>query len=218
MKRLYNNICLDLDSSLSMVCHIKLLGSMQSHWRILGFGILNWADHMKWEAAWYAASTSELWSQTNFSWTWGGVRHIFHVPDGEGSTLFSKLYKGQGLSKPTPSYDQKSISGILECYSKMKIFFALCTKSPFLNIYNSNSNRLIILFTYCLLYLLLHIYTLFHHPIEELESQTSWGVNHFFNPRRGVRIFSHVLRLSAIWKPSFCCLVPNFLLNRDFLI
>ena len=96
------------------------------------------------------------------------------------STLSSKLYKGQGLSKPTPSYDQKSISGIIECYSKMKIFFALCIKSPFLNIYNSNSNRLIILFTYCLLYILLHMYILFHHPIEELELQTLWGGQSFF--------------------------------------
>ena len=60
----------------------------------------------------------------------GGVRHIFHVPEG-GSTLFSKLYKGQGLSKPKPSYDQKSIPAILQCYPKMKIFFALRAKSPF---------------------------------------------------------------------------------------
>ena len=78
----------------------------------------------------------------------GGVRHIFHEPEGGsdiffmylrgGSTLFSKLYKGQGLSKHKPSYNQKSIPALLECYPKMKIFFALRSKSPFLNIYNSN--------------------------------------------------------------------------------
>ena len=57
------------------------------------------------------------------------------------------------------------------------------------------------------------MYTLFHHPIEKLELQTSCGgggVNHFFQSlkggsniifdciRGGSGIFSHVLRLSAI--------------------
>ena len=58
---------------------------------------------------------------------------LFHhnIEKRGGSALFPKLYKGQGLSKPTLSYDQKSIPPILECYPKIKIFFALCAKSPF---------------------------------------------------------------------------------------
>ena len=68
----------------------------------------------------------------------------------------------------------------------MKIFFALRAKSPFLNIHDSN---LLIKQPYHnLIYILLHMYTLFHHPIEKLELQTSCGgggVNHFFQSLKG---------------------------------
>ena len=69
---------------------------------------------------------------------------------------------------------KKSIPAILKCYPKMKIFFALRAKSPFLNIYNSNLliNQLFHNLIY-IFYILLHMYTLFHHPIEELALQTS---------------------------------------------
>ena len=107
----------------------------------------------------------------------------------------------------------------------MKISFALCAKSPFFNIHNSN--LLIKHPFHNLIYILLHIYTLFHHPIEKLELQTlcGGGGNNFFQSlkggsniifdciRGGSGIFSHVLRLSAIWKPSLCCLVPYFVLQ-----
>ena len=52
------------------------------------------------------------------------------------------------------------------------------------------------------------MYTLFHHSIEELESQTSWGVNHFFNPRRGVRIFFTCFEIVRNMKTIFLLLGP----------
>ena len=55
----------------------------------------------------------------------------------------------------------------------MKIFFTLRAKSPFLNIHDSN--LLIKQPFHNLIYILLHMYTLFHHPIEKLELQTSCG-------------------------------------------
>ena len=145
----------------------------------------------------------------------GGVRHIFHVPKGGRSTLSSKLYKGQGLSKPTPSYDQKSISGILECYPKTNIFFALLTKSPFLNIYNSNLlikqpfNNLIYILSFIYCYTCTHSFTILLKNLNHKPHEVSII---FLIPEGGSGFFSYVLRLSAIWKPSFCCLVPKLIM------
>ena len=148
-------------------------------------------------------------SQTYFSCTWGGGQQFFQ------SFIRVKVYLNLNhhmIKKASlPSYNVTP---------KMKIFFALLAKSPFLKIYIIQifllNNPFIILFTYCLLYILLHMYILFHHPIEKLELQTSWGggQSFFLIPEGGVEhyfwlfkggsgIFSHVLRWSTI-----CCLVP----------
>ena len=155
-----------------------------------------------------------------------GVRHIFNVPEG-GSTVFSKLYKGQGLSKPKPSYDQKSIPAILQCYPKNENFLRATGKiSFFKNIYNSNLlikqpfHNLIYILSF--IYIATHVYTVspsywktwITNLVWERGGQSFFSIpegrvkHYFWLYKGGSGIFSYGLRLSAIWKPSFCCLVP----------
>ena len=141
----------------------------------------------------------------------GGVRHIFHVPKGGRSTLSSKLYKGQGLSKPTPSYDQKSISGILECYPKTNIFFALLTKSPFLNICNSNLlikqpfNNLIYILSFIYCYTCTHSFTIL---LKNLNHKPHGVSIIFLIPEGGVRIFFTCFEIVRNMKAIFLLLGP----------
>ena len=56
--------------------------------------------------------------QTYFSWTWGGVRHIFHVPEG-GSTLFYIYINRWNVAKQHTHFSIMLWSNISTFFYKM---------------------------------------------------------------------------------------------------